>query len=251
MTHRTVVLPDVHTPNHDEPSVAAVLAFIKYYKPHRLIQLGDLCDWDSVTTYDPRRESDIVNISGEIDASNALLDRLDAACPKGCEKVLIGGNHEARVTRFLAASGMDLAFRRIGYKLRSWHDAYRLPQRRWSWCQYGEFRKYGKIIYTHGWYHSGQHAKRHLGLFHENILYGHTHEFQVATGRGLDSLPVEAASIGTLSKFDLSYLVGKPPVNWCHMFAYIDTGPSGFFTPHYVHIIKGQFLELGRSFSHQ
>ena len=246
--HRTVVLPDIHTPNHHEPSVSAVLSFIKYYKPHRLVQLGDFCDWDSVTTYDPRRESDIVNVSGEVEASNVMFDRLDRAVPKGCEKVLIGGNHEARVTKFMAKNAMSLDFRRMGFNIRSWSGAYRLADRGWSWCDYGEFRKFGKVIYTHGWYSSGNHAQRHLRLFHENIVYGHTHEFQVATGRGLDGLPVEAASIGTLSKFNLSYLVGKPPVNWVNMFAYIDTMSCGHFTPHYVHIINGQFVEHGRVF---
>lgn len=134
-------------------------------------------------------------------------------------------------------------------RLKTWYDEYNLPDRHWSWCEYGQWREYGKVIYTHGWITGGNHAQKHLQLFHKNIIYGHTHQFQVATGIGLDGRPVEAASIGTLSRMDLSYLVGKPPVNWVHMFAYIDTMPSGQFTPHYVHIIDGQFVELGQSFS--
>ena len=247
MFHKTVVWPDVHTPNHDKPSVKAALDFIRYYKPDRFIQLGDLCDWDSVTEFDPRRESDIVLIDDEIRASNELLDEIEGSLPKKCEKVLIGGNHEERYTKFKTRHGNELGMRRMR-RVRNWWDEYNLPKRGWSWCQYGEIREYGKIIFTHGWYPGGNHSARHLNLYHKNIMYGHTHQFQVATAVGMDGLPIEAASIGTLSRFDLSYLVGKPPVNWVHMFAYIDTRDSGRFTPHYTHIIDGKFIEHGKEF---
>lgn len=80
------------------------------------------------------------------------------------------------------------------------------------------------------------------------LFCGNTHQFQVATAVGINGEPVMAASIGTLSKKDLSYLVGKPPVNWLNMFMYIDMYDDGTFSPHFVPIVNGKFYELGRVF---
>ena len=70
----------------------------------------------------------------------------------------------------------------------------------------------------------------------------------MATAVGINGEPVMAASIGTLSKHNLSYLVGKPPVNWLTMFMYIDMYDDGTFSPHFVPIVNGRFFELGREF---
>ncbi len=245
--HRIIVLPDIHVPNHETDAVNAVLKFIKFYKPTHLVQLGDFCDWDSMSTYDPRREEDIVNIADEIGAANKLLDVIDSSVPKNCVKYMCGGNHEARSVKFMAKHSMDLMVRRI-LKFKSWHDAYKLKERNWKFCEYGDKHEIGKIVFTHGWFIGGNHAARHLNLWHKNILYGHTHTFQVAIGSGLDTKPILSASLGTLSKFELSYLVGKPPVNWIHMFSYIDMRKDGSFTPNFVPIVDGKFFAFGKEF---
>lgn len=241
-----MVWPDVHCPNQNQDAVESALEFIKYYKPTHFVQLGDFCDWDSVSTYDSRREDDIVTIQREITSANELLDRLDKALGD-CEKFMVGGNHEARYEKFKISKGFEVSIRRLK-DFGSWYKEYLLDERGWKHCEYGEHFEIGKIIFTHGWYASGNHSQRHLGLFHKNIIYGHTHQFQVATAVGLDGNPVMAASIGTLSRSNLSYLVGKPPVNWLNMFAYIDMQDNGTFSTHFVPIVNGHFYELGQQF---
>jgi len=49
-------------------------------------------------------------------------------------------------------------------------------------------------------------------------------------------------SIGTMSRFDLSYLKGVPP-EWVHMICPIDFYGNGYFTPHPTTIIKGKFVD--------
>ena len=159
---------------------------------------------------------------------------------------MLGGNHEARVPKYLAKYGMDIQHQRLANKIKSWHEAYGLERRGWTFCEYGEVFTFGKILFFHGWYTGGSHAKKHLTLYHKNSIYGHTHEFQVATENGFDGHPVMAASIGTLSNFNLSYLVGKPPVNWINMFMTIDVMEDGTFTPNFVPIISGRFVKGGR-----
>lgn len=244
---RIVVLPDIHVPNENVAAVEATIRFIKHYKPTHLVQLGDFCDWDSVASYEVRREKDVTQIDKEVEASNDLLDVLDKAVGPKCQKFMVGGNHEDRYEHFKVNHGFELAIRRLK-DFGSWHKEYRLDERGWGHCDYGDFYEIGHIVFTHGWYTGGTHAKKHLGLWHKNVIYGHTHEFQVATGTGLNGLPVMAASIGTLSRFNLAYLRGKPPVNWLNMFAYIDMRDDGTFTPHFVPIVDGKFIELGKEF---
>ena len=201
-----------------------------------------------MSSHDTRRLSDIVTIEEEVCSANELLDEIDRAVPRNCVKFMVGGNHEARYERYMINEAARAKDKRL-HKFSTWFDEYKLHKRRWSHCEYGEYYELGKIIFTHGWYSSGNHAQRHLSLWHKNVFYGHTHQFQVATGVGLDGRPILSASIGTLSKHDLSYLVGKPPVNWLNMFSYIDSRDDGSFTPHFVSIVDGKFTELGKTFS--
>lgn len=214
-----------------------------------LVQLGDFCDWDSVASYEVRREEDIVLIQKEIESSNNLLDAIDRNLPKKCRKIMLAGNHEARYERFKVNHGFEVAIRRMK-DFGSWYEEYNLPKRGWEYFKnYGDVFNYKDLIlFTHGWASSGSHAKKHLHMFHKNILYGHTHQWQVETGIGLDQKPIVSASIGTLSRFDLSYLVGKPPVNWVHMFATIEFMDEHSFTPHFIPIIEGRFIKDGRTY---
>lgn len=243
---RIVILPDLHAPDVDWVSLNPVLHFIKYYKPTSFYQLGDVCNFDSLSSYEPRNVEGIKNtIDIETLSTKELISKIDNVLPKNCEKFICGGNHEARYNKFVVNHGYKTEIAML-HKFSTWQEELGLSD--WNTCEYGEWFKLGHIIITHGWYAGGNHAKKHLGLFHKCIFYGHTHEFQVATSTGLDGLPIMSASIGTLSKFNLHYLVGKPPVNWTSMFAYIDMRDDGTFTPHFTTIVNGRFIELGKEF---
>lgn len=136
------------------------------------MQLGDFCDWDSVTTFDSRRERDIANIEHEVRESNCLLDEIDKAVGKKCIKFMVGGNHEARYERFKVSHGFQISIKRLK-DFSNWYAEYNLTSRGWKWCEYGEVHEIGKILFTHGWFTGGSHARRHLQLFHKNIIYGH------------------------------------------------------------------------------
>ena len=247
---RLVILPDIHCPNHDIQSIHPILQFIKFYKPHYLIQLGDFCDWDSVSTYDPHRESDIQPIDKEIDSSNYLLDDIDRVTPKSCIKVMIGGNHEDRYEKFRIKEGMLIGIRRMK-DMSTWQEEYNLYKRNWKVVEYGGHYQVGKIIATHGWYASSGAAKQMAECFPgRNVIFGHTHQHLVYGALDERNLPIESESIGTLSRFDLSYLRGKPAKNWVHAFMYIDMKADGTFSKHFVHVISGGFIEYGKEFKY-
>lgn len=246
---RIVVLPDIHTPNEQTSALESIFSFVKFYKPDLLIQLGDFCDWDSVTRYDPRRESDIIPIDQEIDAANTLLDRIDKVAGRKCDKLMIGGNHEDRYESFRINQGMLVGIRRMK-DLTSWSEEYNLRKRGWDVKEYGEWVQVGKIIFTHGWYASANAAKKMAEAFPgRNVIFGHTHRHVIHGCLDHNDLPIEAESIGTLSKFNLSYLKGRPPVDWIHAFMYIDMKEDGTFSKHFVRIINNGFIEFGREFT--
>ena len=183
----------------------------------------------------------------EVAAANSLLDKLDWSVKK-CAKWMIGGNHEARYERFRINAGMLLTVRRMkGF--RTWHEEYNLLQRGWEFVEYGGHLQIGKCIFTHGWFVSGGSAKKMAECFPgRNVIFGHTHQHLIYGCMDERGLPIESESIGTLSRFDLSYLKGKPPINWIHSFCYIDMLDDGTFTKHYVRIIDGKFVEYGKLF---
>lgn len=250
MIHRTLIAPDVHCPNHDEPSVNAFLQFAKFYKPHRFIQLGDFCDWDAVSRYEPKTANQIANIQEEVDASNAMLDRFEAVLPKNCHKVMIGGNHEARYEMFKINHGHKEGIRNLR-KFTTWHEEYNLDARDWDHCEYTKWFLFWRVMYTHGVFCGNNAAKKHLDEYGVNLIFGHTHRNLVADkwDNILDKNPISAESIGTLSRLDLHYLP-IPKSDWVHGFMYIDTNTKENFkfSKHFVRIIKGKFIEFGRAF---
>ena len=201
-----------------------------------------------MSSYDVRSEGDVTTIEHEIKEANNLLDEIDATVPKRCEKIMLGGNHEARYAKFIANNGFTLSVRRMK-SFSTWQDEYNLSGRNWKAHDYGEHVCVGKCIFTHGWFASANAAQKMAQCFPgRNVIFGHTHRHLIYGCMDENGLPIEAESIGTLSKFDLSYLNGKPPIDWIHSFLYMEVKDNGQFTKHYTRIIDGSFIEYGREF---
>lgn len=252
--HRTVVLPDCHFPNHNVEAWNAVLAFIKWFKPDRLIQLGDFCDFDSLSRFDLHHPGQFVTLNDELEAVHKALDQLDKACPKHrCEKVMIGGNHEDRYhqakAKFLFVPD-KISRSMIDWK-ESWANEYGLPERGWRYCEYGKWFKFGKVVYTHGWSTGKSNAasKEASHFPGSNVIFGHTHRHQVYGCIDADNNPIESETIGTLSKFDLAYLRGKPATDWVNGFMVIYARADGRFTKNFINIIGGTFIFAGKEFN--
>ena len=252
--HKTLVLPDIHTPLHHEPSIRAVLPFIKYYKPDRLMVLGDLGDFNSLGRFDLHYPEDHTTLDEEMDAVREMLDRIEAVCPKNCDRYYIGGNHEDRwhPMRVKYAFGLPYEISRTIREMpKSWGIALDLDKRGWGWCEYGKVMEFDKIVYKHGKSTAKMscakiEAGKHPG---KNVIFGHTHRRQVAGCINEKQQPIESECIGTLSRFDLSYLRGEVPTDWVHMFMFINTNKGGAFNKYPVHIIDGKFISpTGREF---
>jgi len=227
MLHRTLVWPDIHTPLHHEQSIAAALEFMKYWKPHRFIQLGDFCDFQSINRFELHYPEEFVTIDEELNAAKIMLDRIERNLPKSCDRYIIGGNHEANWRRTRAKYLYELPGRisRSGLRMKdSWGDELELTKRGWTWCEYGGHFQFGSIVYTHGWYTGNNACARMAKKFtSRNVIFGHTHKNQTAGSMDMNQLPIESQTIGCLARFDLSYLKGSPPGGlgpWLHAYIY-------------------------------
>jgi len=249
--HKTLIFPDIHTPLHDNCAINAVLEFAKYFKPDRFIQLGDLCDFTSLSPFALYTIGEFTYIEDEIEASNLLLDRIEKSLPKKCEKYLIGGNHEDRYRKSQAK--MMFAPDKISKSLKkwkSWQEEYNLKKRGWKSCEYNEYFYFWKIVYTHGNVSGKMNAAKMMAEQYpgRNVIFGHTHRHQVFGAVDEKVLPIESETIGTLSRMDLPMMRGRTPTDWCHGFMYITTRKSEKFTKTFTNIIDGEFTRFGKEY---
>ena len=113
---KTIVIPDVHVPFHHRRSIAKLLDCIKREKPDKIVLLGDVMDFHSLSVHrqDPRWQD---NLDKEIRAGQRFLATLRDAGKKS-EIHYIEGNHEDRWNR--CVSGRIPAMRLLGI---SWENA--------------------------------------------------------------------------------------------------------------------------------
>src|SRR5215472_463725 len=136
---RLLFLPDVHAPFQDRRAVELACAIIKIFKPDHLIQLGDLADMYSVSTFD-KKPGRKVDYDWEVEGTNEVLDQFDAA--NTGKKYITLGNHEYRVEKEIGRNSPAFA-NRIGLV-----KDLRLKERGWHVTPYKSSLKIGKLIVT-------------------------------------------------------------------------------------------------------
>jgi len=239
ITKRGVIIPDQHFPLHDERAVEVVLKCIKRIKPDIFINLGDVGEWESVSSWkykkikQPPLEYQLPFIDKDIEEVNKGLDLFDNVLPLKCKKIMLEGNHDDWLNRFVERYPYmkDYTFRK----------ACRLDERKYQYNAFNHPVKIGKLNFIHGAYATVYHAKKHLEAYGANICYGHTHDVQRHTLTKLDSGTIGAWSMGCLkdmSRDKNKWLMGRLH-NWNHAFGIIDWFSNGNFKIEVVEIIKG------------
>lgn len=166
MTKRLLILPDIHAPVHDQDALSLVCKVGRKWRPNILIQLGDLLDADSMSSY--RRKPDGLTLQSEVEGANAVLDQLDAIGVR--RRVMTLGNHEARVQNKVLDKLPEL------HGLVTVPTLLRLKERGWEWCEFMDHKVIGKIVYTHEQGSFG--AKAHVqakDAVGRSVTIGHTH----------------------------------------------------------------------------
>ena len=245
---RAIVTPDKHFPIHDKKAISVVCQAIELVKPDTYIDLGDTGEWGHFSSHYwkgrsakpmedliPLLDKDVSDVNAGMDIIDKSLDKVNCK-----ERHFVQGNHEVWLDKFVV---------RYPYlKEYTTYNALRLKERGYKYHPYNRKKllKKGKLNFTHGKYVPKYHAFKHLDMYGESIMYGHTHDLQRFTKTTAGGT-ISAWSLGCLKDIeaDEDWLSGRL-TNWNHAFAIIDWFKGGNYKVEVVEIIKGQTSLWGK-----
>ena len=247
LTKRAIVIPDQHYPIEDKKAVSVVLQAIEIVKPALFINLGDVGEWESVSSWKykkikrPPLEYQLPMVDEEIKLTNRGIDKFDKALKKvDCKKkVICAGNHDEWLDAFVLEHPYleEYTFRR----------ACKWEERGYDFYEHNEPFRIGNLAFTHGAYATMHHAKKHIEAYGENIIYGHVHDIQRHTKTDLGGTKA-AWSLGCLKDMSAEknrWLKGRLH-NWNHAFGIVDWFEDDNFKVEVVEIINGKTTLWGQ-----
>lgn len=168
-----VVIPDLHCPFHCERSWQLTLEFVAQSRPSEVVILGDFVDCYAVSSFtkDPSR---LHRLQYEVERAHQELDKLATAAGPDCRVTYCEGNHEARLSRYIAERCPEL----FGL-VPSLQALLGIPARGWSWVPYRDWYQLGRLACCHDLGPHGVNAARQtLQAMGGNVVFGHTHRVQ-------------------------------------------------------------------------
>jgi len=98
-----LIIPDIQAkPTKRLPKfVPALCKLIRVEKPNFIVQLGDLWDMPSLSSYDTGKKSaEGKRLTADIKAGCDIADAITTAAPSSCKLIYTEGNHEYRIKRY-------------------------------------------------------------------------------------------------------------------------------------------------------
>jgi len=200
---RVVAIGDIHDqPNMDKERFTWIARHCAETRPHRIIQIGDFCSWDSVSTHEPigsqgyaQRPSFKNDLESCEEAMRAFLKEINGL---DIHMELIAGNHEDRINRFEnkspeTAGSLYMQFEEI------------CAQYRWRLHDYGHWLFVDGVGFTHvpknimGKPFGGQNSENSIANHAtHSIVFGHTHRatFRKAPKIGINN-SIEVLNLGS------------------------------------------------------
>lgn len=241
MTHRVLILPDIHL-TQDGPAVPYTLvkSFLREYKPHLTIILGDFMECEALSHWLESKRKLLENkrYNKECVVAN---DELDYIQQYSQEIVYLEGNHENWVEQYVEKRPEVEGLLEIPIRLH-------LKQRSIKWIPLNKLYRVGKLYFVHGTYINKYHAQKHLVAYGCNICYGHTHTAQTHQLNMQMQEPIMAYGLGCLCDREPQFMRGRP-ANWINQFAVMDLEEkTGRFNLSPINITRGQFLYAGKRY---
>lgn len=178
-----LIVPDVHVPYHCPKAVKLVTKIIREVNPDGLVQLGDFLDAFQISTYskDPSRRNILAD---DINDWKLILNDWVRHLKPGAVIHLLEGNHEYRLSRYIASNCRDLHGlvpdwpTMLGLDLRNKAGSYK-----WIWHKYTKWNscRIGDCTILHGYYFNQHVAATCLAKYKTNVIFGHTHRLQFVT----------------------------------------------------------------------
>jgi len=228
MTQTVAVISDIHCPYHDPKALKVASKVLKDLQPDRVILLGDIVDFYSVSGYNKTPDR-INNLQDDCNTTHDLIGDL-VECSHRSKWEYIEGNHENRLDRLLLSKAQEL-----------WCldclSVDRLLRLEELDIEYKMSTDIGPMTAIHGYVvrkHSGYTAKA-MAETHGSVISGHTHRLGShyrTDGRG----QIMAFENGCLCDLSPEYITGI--ANWQHGFSIV-TENSGNIGVEQIHIVDG------------
>jgi predicted phosphodiesterase len=232
---------DIHFPFEDKAAWGLFLEVAKSIKPDLIFMGGDIGDFYSVSKYDkdPSRK---LTLEADINYQNEELRRLRQASPRST-LVMLEGNHETRMTRFLESKASVLS----NLSALRLENLLGLKDLDIKWIPNGTRVPVGKLWHLHGNEIGGSGANvarakyQRLGA---NIIFGHLHVMQNYIKRTYDGETHGSWANGCLCLLQPEY---SHFTEWIQSFTVVEYARSGNFNVDQVPIIKPSMDSLKAS----
>lgn len=211
-TRRVLFVPDCHHPNIHLKAWNLMLRAAARWQPEVIVVLGDFLDGESLSLHEADAPTEL-DFSTEVDAVGKALTQLDDL--GASTKIYIEGNHEQRLSRFLARRAPAL------YRSMSLPELLKLRETGWQWVPYRKSVKLGKLHLTHDTGSAGANAHRFSArAFMGSAIIGHTHRMAYEVTGRFDSTPYLACMLGWLGDAEKAakYLHEAKSAEWVHGF---------------------------------
>jgi hypothetical protein len=252
-TERTLVYGCLHSPFQDVKAEGALLDFIKYWKPNRIIQNGDIDDlWSASRWYkNPARKD---RLEDEAEAGCEHNSKVRQVSGRNCEIIRNWGNHEFRFDRYLQENAewvreqlpklyQDMRFE----KLFGLEASGIIPNR----GRQGNYARYrlGKIMVGHFEIIRKNSADTEQTLVNDSgmsIICSHSHRKGVFYKTLMDGTTLSGHGTGCLSDIEKVDYTENP--NWQTGFVIVENMPRGRYHITDMPIVGGEILYNGRLF---
>jgi hypothetical protein len=247
-TERTLVFGCLHTPFQHKKSWDAVLSFISYYKPQRIIANGDMHDLYTVSRWfkNPTR---VDSLQDEIDAGRDANLALRKAAGKNTEIIMNFGNHEFRWDSYISENApMFRSLRDLKFEEAFGLNAAKIIPNRGKQGKYARYNL-GPIQVGH-FEVARDSAATEKSLFiakGTNIVASHSHRKGQYFHTNADGTTYNAVGTGCLCDPDQQEYVEDP--NWQHGFVLVENivGKKRFHI-HDITLTGGEVVYDGKLF---
>lgn len=246
-----VIIPDTHGCIVDKPSIRAVLGDLESLRPREIVWLGDHLDCGGflaqhhTTNYVAQTE---YSFEEDVNATNHLIDAVQAVCPKAVHHML-QGNHERRLeTWALTQAQRDQRDANFLIDLVGARSQLHIEKRGINYYDQGQFYmglpipatiKLGHCYFTHGHSSARHTADVMLKAFGHNVVFGHVHRMQAATTKTVKEGVIGAWCPGCICELQPLWR-HTSPTEWNHGYAIQLVQSDGSFLHINVPLIAGK-----------
>lgn len=215
------MVQDLQFPHVDTKALGLFLGHVRRKEPCVVVVAGDLVDCQSLSLKFKEAPKNLKHsrFKQELDAAKKFLAYLRKL---GCEVVLMLGNHEDRLDRFVRTRAAQLA------GLLNWRELLDLDTLSIRLLEYGRTWKFQGLHLTHGHYlskNSAATALKHVQEMGVPVGCGHSHRGGVAYRTLEGGRVVYGFENFCLCRQDMHYLVGR--ANWQLGWSSLHLNPSG------------------------